>query len=317
MSKLDEMRRGAGANVGESMGAGRIPGQAMHGAYPVSGIPARLQGIAKSKDAAEIPVGKIVRDPDQPRQEFDEAELARLAESLKQRGQLQPIRVRWDEGRGAYVLICGERRWRAAQLAGRATMSCIIVEEALGPADLLAIQLLENCMREDLKPVEQARAFKALMDQHGWTATQVGRELGIDQSSVSRTLKLLELPGPVQEMVEQGAMSAATAYEVSKLDDPDAQREVAGRIVAEDLSRAEAIEAVREASGRSSKGGRAKGRGAKAKPRKVTSRTGKVDGYKLTAENQRGIVPDALVAALRKFADSIEAEMQGRGEAAA
>jgi ParB family transcriptional regulator, chromosome partitioning protein len=315
MSKLDEMRRGAGANVGESMGAGRIPGQAMHGAYPVSGIPARLQGIAKSKDAAEIPIGKIIPDPDQPRKEFTEAELARLVESLKQRGQLQPIRVRWDDGRRAYVIICGERRWRAAERAELPTMTAIIMDGPISPADLLAIQLCENCLREDLKPVEQARAFKALMDQYGWTATQVGRELGIDQSSVSRALKLLELPGPVQEMVEQGAMSAATAYEVSKLDDPDAQREVAGRIVAEDLSRAEAIEAVREASGRSAGGGKGKGRGAsKAGPPKP--KTFRTAVARLTVEPKRTASGDWIEAALLEALEQHRASQQGRGEAA-
>ena len=90
--------------------------------------PDRLQGVARSKNAAEIPVDRIGPDPDQPREEFDAEALGRLAESLKTRGQLQPIRVRWDEEQGAYVIVCGERRWRAAELAGLPTMSCVIVD---------------------------------------------------------------------------------------------------------------------------------------------------------------------------------------------
>jgi hypothetical protein len=108
------------------------------------------------------------------------------------------------------------------------------------------------------------------------------------------------------------------AYEVSRIDDPDAQWEVAGRIVAEDLSRAEAIEAVREASGRSVRSAGVKGRGAKAKARKVTSRTLRTSaGYRITAEHRRGVEPETLAVALREALSQVEAELRGRGEAAA
>src|SRR5262249_2306542 len=128
MAKLDELLRAAGGNAAESMG--RAPATTMHGASPPAApaTPARLQGITRSRDAAETPVTKMARDPGQPREEFDNESLTRLAESMRVRGQLQPIRVRWDDSLGKYVIICGERRWRAAELAGLATMSCIIVE---------------------------------------------------------------------------------------------------------------------------------------------------------------------------------------------
>jgi ParB family chromosome partitioning protein len=199
----------------------------------------------RSKDVALIELDRIVRDPAQPREEFDPESLERLAESLKARGQLQPIRVRWDEGQGAYVIVCGERRWRAARLAGMASVSCVLVDGPLDASQLLAIQLVENALRDDLRPIEQARAYRQLMDRNGWSTRQVARELSVAQPQVVRALSLLNLPGEVQDQVEQGTLAPATAYEIGKLDDPDAQRAMAGQVVAAKLTRQEAVEAVR------------------------------------------------------------------------
>jgi ParB family transcriptional regulator, chromosome partitioning protein len=320
MGKLDDLRRLAGGNVDDSMGVGRPP-RRDEAPSATSSAPPRWQGVAKSRNAAEVPVDRIGPDPDQPREEFDEESLRRLADSLRQRGQLQPIRVRWDEGRGQYVIVCGERRWRAAQLAGLATLSCVVMDGPADAGELLALQLVENCVREDLKPIEQARAFRALMASHGWTVSRVARELAIDHSNVSRALALLELPAAVQEQVEQGALPPATAYEVSKLADPAAQAEVAGRVVAEGLSRAEAIEAVRAASGRSP-GGRAKtgakGRGA-AKTPKATSRVFRTAaGPRITVEYRRGLDDDLIRAALAEALGQLVASAgDGSGGAAA
>ncbi len=237
MGKLDELRRLAGGNADESMGAGRAA--VVHGA-PGPGprpVAARLQGITRSQNVAEIPVERIGPDPDQPREDFDEEALLRLAESLKARGQLQPIRVRWDEGRGLYIIVCGERRWRAARMAGLDTMAGVIVEGPMNAAELLTVQLVENALREDLRPLEQAKAFRALMQQRDWSARQLARELAIPHPNVVRALALLELPPSVQDSVEQGALPPATAYEVSKLPTAEAQAEVAGLVVAEGLSR--------------------------------------------------------------------------------
>jgi ParB family chromosome partitioning protein len=216
-----------------------------------------MQGVVRSKDAAEIPVDRIDRDPDQPREEFDADGLGRLAESLRTRGQLQPIRVRWEEGRGVYLIVCGERRWRAAKLAGLATLSCVVMERPDGPGELLALQLIENALREDLSAMEQARAYKALIALNGWSARRLAAELAVNPATVTRSLALLELPMEVQGQVEQGALAAGTAYEVSKLDGADAQVETAARVVDQGLSRLEAAEAVRSAkSGRPAPVGR-------------------------------------------------------------
>ncbi len=309
MSKLDELMKASGAVAAESMGAPRPV--VLHGASPAPAgrSPERLKGVARSKNAAEIPVDRIGPDPDQPREEFAPDALDRLAGSLRAKGQLQPIRVRWEEARGQYVIICGERRWRAAQRAGIEAMSCVIAEAPIDPGELLALQMIENCAREDLRPIEQARAFRALIDRNGWSARQVARELGVDPSGVVRALALLELPDAVREQVERGALPPATAYEVSKLDDPDARREVASRVVAEGLSRAEAVEAVEAVRRASGKSGRvAKGRGA-GKPRKATRRVIRTAaGVRITLEDRKGLQPGPTLAAILEALALVQAE---------
>lgn len=251
MSKLDKILAESGSNIDASMGAGRSP-RPLHGATPppATSGPARLQGLVRSKDTAEIPLDRIERDPEQPREEFSEEGLERLAQSLRTRGQLQPIRVRWDEGRGVYVIICGERRWRAARMAGLPTLSCVIMDRPAEPGELLALQLVENALREDLRPIEQARAYKALLELHAWSARHLATELAINPATVTRALALLELPASVQERVEQGALAPATAYEVSKVEDPTLQVEVAIAAVDEGMKRSEVVELVQAVKAR-------------------------------------------------------------------
>jgi ParB family chromosome partitioning protein len=245
MAKIDDLKKSG--QIGASFGAGSSPGSAPAGMDlgRAIAVPARLQGVAKDKDAALIPVDRIVRDEAQPREEFDEAALDRLAESLRTRGQLQPIRVRWDEGRGAYVVIMGERRWRAASRAGLPTLRCVVQDTPGSPEELLALQLVENALREDLRPIEQAKAYRRLMDAHGWSGSQVARELAVDQSVVSRALSLLNLPEGVQAQVDSGALAARAAAEIARLPDPELQSRVAQAAVEEDLKRDEVAELVK------------------------------------------------------------------------
>jgi ParB family chromosome partitioning protein len=306
MGKLDELLRSGGAHIAESMGAGLERGGM---SAQTSTAPARWQGVAKSKNAVEVPVDKILPDPDQPREDFDPEALERLADSLKTRGQLQPIRVRWDEAQGKYVLICGERRWRAAKIAGMTTMSCVVTEGPIDAGELLALQLVENCLREDLQPIEQAKAFKALMDKNGWSGNQTAKALGIAQPTVVRALALLDLPEPVQDQVERGALAPATAYEIGKVDDPEIQREIADRVVSEHLSRSETIAAVRAAA----KGSPAKSEkgGAGSRTRKLpTSRTLKAAGCRITVEHRKGVDDELLASALREALDQVLARGQ-------
>jgi ParB family chromosome partitioning protein len=245
-SKLDQLRQLGGRNVAESTGASRADGLPPGLDLGQSaGMPARLVGLAREKGAARIPVDRIVRDPDQPRSEFDEESLTRLAESLRARGQLQPVRVRWDEGRGVYVILLGERRWRAARMAGLSELSCVIHEGDLADDERLAIQVVENALREDLKPVEQARAYRSLMDARGWSTRELAAELHVAQTSVVRALSLLDLPATVQDHVDRGELAPSVAAEVAKLPDPETQERVARAAIDEELKRDEVAELVK------------------------------------------------------------------------
>src|SRR4051812_22892528 len=160
--------------------------------------PDPFDGRKQLREACAIRLDRIVADPDQPRKEFDPKALDQLAGSLKARGQLQPIRVRWDKGRGVYVVVVGERRWRAARLAGLDTLACVVVSDAPTTAEILEDQLIENAIREGLKPVEQARAFRTLMDCLSLTQQQLAAKLQISQATVSQSLSLLELAASAQ-----------------------------------------------------------------------------------------------------------------------
>ena len=287
-------------------------------AFP--GIPApagaeaeRLKGVSSLKRAFLIPVDRIVSDPEQPRREFDPEGLRELAESLKTRGQLQPVRVRWDEPSGNWVLISGERRWRAAALAGLPSLQAVEAKGTLTPDEILEDQLVENCLREDLKPIEQARAFKALMDVRGWSHRQLAEQLHIAPSAVSQALALLRLPDAVQESVEVGNLAPSAAYELSKVNDPEDQARLAAQVVADGLSRAETAEVVRRASGRTITGkGKGAGKGRKAKPHVFRTKA----GTRVTVESRKILDNESILAELAEVMDQIKA-MRPTGDQAA
>ena len=129
----------------------------------------------------------------------------------------QNRRLSRDEGEAVYRVIVGERRWRAARLAGIKTVACLVVSGEPSPNELLIDQLMENVLREDLKPVEQARACKTLMEQGGLTQVQLAETLQVAQSTIARALALLNLPASIQEQVDAGELASNLAYEGSLL----------------------------------------------------------------------------------------------------
>jgi ParB family chromosome partitioning protein len=251
MSKLDKLRQAGSANAAESMGAG-VPGRtavgsALHGATnlaPVA-VPVHLQGVTRNKEAALIAVDKIAADPGQPREEFDQDELVRLSESLKSRGQLQPITVYWEESRGLYTIVCGERRWRAAQMAGLPHVTATILPKAPEAGERLAIQLVENVLRADLTPLEQAKGYSELLTLQGCSAAQLARDLAITESKITRALSLLDLPDSVKQHVEQGTIAPASAYEISKVESPEEQKALAEEVVSKKLTREQTAKAAK------------------------------------------------------------------------
>jgi ParB family chromosome partitioning protein len=156
------------------------------------------------EELRRIPVELMVPNPDQPRQSFDDEGLVALAESIKLRGVLQPVLVRPVPG-GTYELIAGERRWRAAQLAELETLPAIIRYH--DDAGSLELALVENMVREDLNPVEQARACAALTEELGLTREEVGARVGRSRVSVSNLIRLLDLPDPALRAIERGDLT--------------------------------------------------------------------------------------------------------------
>jgi ParB family chromosome partitioning protein len=265
--------------------------------------PGQYRGCVRMRDALAIELDRIVADPDQPRKEFDPESMERLARSLATRGQLMPIRVRWDADLEKYVIVAGERRYRAAVLAGLTSIQCVVATEPLDSREVLQDQLIENCLREDLKPVEQANALRSLMEANSWSAQQVAEELNLSKPAVIKALSLLRLPGEVQSRVDSGAIAPSVAYEISQLDRAEDQAALADQTAAEGLTREEVVAAVR-----------AKKSG---KPAPVSRGKHEVrcdDGTRITVTGPAVAAgPEAIAAALRQAAKRLLAESRESG----
>ena len=172
----------------------------------------------------ELQLDLIVANPDQPRRVFDEQALVALAESLKERGVLQPVLVRPVPG-GTYELIAGERRWRAAQLAGMESVPAIVRPD--DDAASLELALIENMAREDLNPLEEARACAALVEELGLTREEVGRRVGRSRVAVSNLMRLLDLPDLALMLIEDGSLSEGHGRALLMAPDHDARRRLA------------------------------------------------------------------------------------------
>lgn len=182
---------------------------------------------------AELPVGSIVPNPRQPRQVFDPDALGELVASLKEVGLLQPVVVR-EVAADRYELIMGERRWRAAQLAGFAAVPAIV--RATEDAEMLIDALLENLHRAELNPLEEAAAYDQLLKDFECTHDVLAARIGRSRSQVSNTVRLLKLPPAVQRRVAAGVLSAGHARALLAVERPEEQERLAARIVEEGLS---------------------------------------------------------------------------------
>ncbi len=179
------------------------------------------EGVTDLRDAREIPVARVAPNPYQPRQTFDQAGLDELAASIRQHGVLQPLLVRPDPAReGDHQIAAGERRWRAAQLASLQTVPCIVRE--LDDDAMEEIALVENIQRDDLTPLDEARAYRRLMDRLGLSMRALSERLGKSHTFVVDRLKLVSDPR-IEAAVESGAVGATVAVEIADLEDEGAQ----------------------------------------------------------------------------------------------
>ncbi len=180
-----------------------------------------------------LPISQVEPGLNQPRKRFDPEALADLADSIRIHGIIQPLTVRRLSS-GYYQIIAGERRWRAAKLAGLAEVPAVIIEA--DDRKVMELGLIENLQREDLNPAEEARGYQTLMEEYGLTQEQVAQQMGKSRPAIANTLRLLALPEDLMKLLEEGALSAGHARALLALPTPALQRQGAKKVVEGQLS---------------------------------------------------------------------------------
>ncbi|MFT3722688.1 MAG: ParB/RepB/Spo0J family partition protein [Hyphomonadaceae bacterium] len=243
-AKQAKLGRGLSALLGDYSGARNAiddPAPAVAGAAPAD------------EPASAIAIDRIVPNPKQPRRTFVEAELEELSESIRTKGVIQPILVRPDPSQAEmFEIIAGERRWRAARRAGLTVIPAVVRE--MDDREMLEIAIIENVQRADLNAVEEAEAYKSLIDRFGRTQESVAQQVGKSREHVSNTMRLLQLPEDVREHVREGRLSAGHARALLKTSDPSG---FAATVIAKGLSVRDT-----EALSKADKGGKAETKSA-------------------------------------------------------
>ena len=193
------------------------------------------------KSVRNISISLIDPNKDQPRKRFDEEALNELASSIKTHGVLQPILVVERDGR--YQIVAGERRWRASRIAGLKEIPCIVCD--FSSEQVKEISIIENLQREDLTPIEEAKAIKQLIDDFGWTQEVVAERLGKSRPAISNTLRILNLVPEVLQMIEEGKLSAGHAKSLVVVSDPATQIKLAKQVCEKKLTVRDLEQAVK------------------------------------------------------------------------
>lgn len=185
-----------------------------------------------SEPEASLPIASIVTNPDQPRKSFDETQLSELSDSIKQNGVLQPILVRKKGDK--YEIVAGERRYQASKLAGLKEIPAIVRE--IDDAEVFQLALIENLQRSDLTPIEEAKGYRQLLDTKGLTQEGLAKILSKSRSAIANTLRLMDLPQEVQDMMEEGQITAGHARAILAVPTEEGRIKLAQKVVAENLT---------------------------------------------------------------------------------
>lgn len=212
---------------------------------------------AEKRGVANVPIEDVRPNRNQPRKTFDDAALEELAESIREHGLMQPVLVR--KRGAAFEIIAGERRWRACQRAGLKTIDVIVKD--LADAEVFEWALIENIQREDLNPIEEAEAYKRLLDASGMTQEKLAVRVSKDRSTIANALRLLRLPDEVRRQVIAGALSMGHARSLLSLDSPEAMVKMGRDVVKKGLSVREVERLVRAARKEAAEDGGDKGPG--------------------------------------------------------
>ena len=202
------------------------------GALLSSSTPSSPELESPASSVQELPISSIVANPRQPRKAFDDNSLRDLAQSLKRSGVLQPVVVR-RLGK-QFQIVVGERRWRAAGMAGMSHIPAVVREAT--DAETLELALVENLLREDLNPMEEAEAYQRLLGEFDWTQEDLGERVGKDRSSVANCLRLLKLPELIQDDLRAGRLTMGHARALLSLDSPAEQLKLRSEILAHSWS---------------------------------------------------------------------------------
>ena len=187
----------------------------------------------QSEGALSLPISQVQPGLNQPRKRFDEETLADLADSIRVHGVIQPLTVRRLSS-GYYQIIAGERRWRAAKLAGLSEVPAVVIEA--DDKKVMELGLIENLQREDLNPIEEANGYLVLMRDYGLTQEEVSKRVGKSRPAVANAIRLLDLPDPVRQLLEEGRLTAGHARAILSAPSGSFQRILEQRVVEEDLS---------------------------------------------------------------------------------
>ncbi len=196
-----------------------------------------------------LKIGEIEPNKEQPRKEFDPELLNQLAQSIAKHGVIQPLTVR--EKNGAYQIVAGERRWRAAKIAGLSEVPVRIME--LSDSETAQIALIENLQREDLNPIEEANGYKQLSEKYGLKQEEIASVVGKARSSITNTMRLLELPEEVKDLAKQGKISQGHCKALLSVQDEIKQLEIAHKVASEGLSVRQTEALCRSAAGKTAK----------------------------------------------------------------
>ncbi|HOK43471.1 MAG TPA: ParB/RepB/Spo0J family partition protein [Thermoclostridium caenicola] len=197
----------------------------------------------------EVKINDVEPNADQPRKVFDQERLQALAESIKEHGVVQPIIVRQDGSR--YVIVAGERRWRAAKLAGLKTIPVVVKE--LSSRQVMEIALIENLQREDLNPIEEAEAYQKLMDEYSMTQEEVAKLVGKSRAAIANSVRLLTLAKEIREMLVDGRLTSGHARTLVAIEDENRQKELADLFVKKGLNVREAEKLAAQEAKRAAK----------------------------------------------------------------
>ncbi len=198
-----------------------------------------LSAAGATDSVTQLALAKVEPNPNQPRKVFDQQALEELAESIRLHGVITPITVRRGEKDGYYQIIAGERRWRAARLAGLKEIPAMVLEA--GESEVMELALIENLQRQDLNPIEEAEGYELLMQQFGMTQEEVAHRVVKSRSAVANALRLLGLPDEVRTMVAEGKLSGGHARAVLAVQEEDKRIDAARQMVGMSVRQAEAL----------------------------------------------------------------------------